>query len=56
LVGLCDTPNNVERYATDPKAFMGYWTRVLQLNFIHLAMTNTPSITYIENDLAHGVL
>jgi hypothetical protein len=40
----------------DPKAFLGYLTRVLQFNSIFLAMNNTPHITYMKNDLAHGVL
>jgi hypothetical protein len=40
----------------DPKAFMGYRTRVLQFYSILLAMSNTPWITYTKNDLTHGVL
>ncbi len=53
---LCNTPNNVERYVIDPKTFMGYWTKALQLSSIRLAMRNTPWIAYMENDLTHDVL
>jgi hypothetical protein len=35
---------------------MGYWTKVLQFNSILLAMSNTPRIAYMEDDLAHGIL
>jgi hypothetical protein len=40
----------------DPKTFLGYQTRVLQLNSIDLTMNNTLPISYMENDLAHGIL
>jgi len=35
---------------------MGYRTKVLQFNSIHLAISNTPRIAYTEDDLAHGIL
>jgi hypothetical protein len=44
LVGLCNTPNNVERYVIDLKAFMGYRTKILPFSSILLAMSNTLSI------------
>jgi hypothetical protein len=56
LVGLCNTPHNVERYVTDPKTFMGYQIKVLQFNSIFLAMNNTLRIANTKNDLAYGIL
>jgi hypothetical protein len=32
------TPNNVKRYVIDPKTFMQYLTKVLQINSILLAI------------------
>jgi len=40
----------------DPKIFLGYQTRVLPFNFMFFAMSNTPPIAEVENDLIHGIL